>query len=241
MCYQFKHLHSRGRRCSPETTISAILEHGVYPQTRSMTPVNIQRSATNRPSQQAAFVLLQAHAAVTCTWQLEGGDSENSAGRPTSKEGRSFILDLVLEEFAGCALPVASPHFHLKTHNMRPRRCKRSVISSHSGEARNRQRRAPVHVCPCRSQWGDPVHGERGCTGGSDPSQDSPDLRRRPHPPVLRHHSGSASPRYPGDARGKSDLIFPDDTQNQDVKASFCRGVTLSPSALSRRQLDSSG
>lgn len=88
-----------------------------------MTPVNIQRSATDLATQQPAFVLLRAHAAVTCSdkrqlWQLEGGDLENSAGGPTSKEGRSFIVDLVLEEFAG-TLSLPPTHFHLKTHNIR--------------------------------------------------------------------------------------------------------------------------
>lgn len=91
-----------------------------------MTLVHIQRSATDLATQQAALVLLRAHAAVTCSderqpWQLEGGDLEDSAGGPTSKEGRSFIMDLVLEEFAGRALAIslsAPPtHFHLKTHN----------------------------------------------------------------------------------------------------------------------------
>lgn len=89
----------------------------------------------------------------------------------------------------------------LHESNTCPWRCQRSIISSHFGKAHNRQRHTPVHVCPCRSRWGDPVHEERGCTGGSDPSQDSPNLHRHPHPPVLLHHSVSASPRYPADAR----------------------------------------
>lgn len=46
---------------------------------------------------------------------------ENSAGCPTSKEGGSFIVDLVLKEFLLCVLPIAlfppPTHFHLKTNN----------------------------------------------------------------------------------------------------------------------------
>lgn len=89
----------------------------------------------------------------------------------------------------------------LHESNTCPWKCKHSIVSSHFGRAHNKQRHTPVRVCPCRSRWGDPVHKERGCTGGSDPSQDSPDLHRRPHPPVLPHHSVSASPRYPADTR----------------------------------------
>lgn len=114
-----------------------------------MTLVNIQRSATDQATQQAALVLLRAHAAVACSekrqpWQLEGGDLENSAGGPTSKEGRAFIMDLVLEESAGCALAVslsAPPtHFHLKTHTdvgcMDPTQEKLTT---------------KTHTCPCMS------------------------------------------------------------------------------------------
>lgn len=50
-----------------------------------------------------------------------GGDLENSAGGPTSKEGCPFIVDFVLKEFAWCALPISvslpPTHFHLKTQN----------------------------------------------------------------------------------------------------------------------------
>lgn len=49
----------------PETKISAGTEMAFIPQARSMTPVNILRSATDLATQQPPFVLFQAHAAVT--------------------------------------------------------------------------------------------------------------------------------------------------------------------------------
>ncbi len=60
-----------------------------------------------------------------------------------------------------------------------------------------REKYTPAHVCPCRSQWGDPVHEEWDCTGGSDPSEVSLSLRPRHHRPLLPHHSVSASPYCP--------------------------------------------
>lgn len=102
--------------------ISAGTDRTSIPQTRSMTHVNIQGSVTDLVTQQPAFVQLSHGAVKRQLGQLEqeGGRLENSAGGPASKEGCSFVVDLVLKDFAWRALPISVPlpptHFHLKTH-----------------------------------------------------------------------------------------------------------------------------
>lgn len=117
LCHRFKHLHRHdGRRCRvlrPRYQLS---------WTRCPSPKQVDDTSQHpEVSNLSGNSTSSACVAPSSTQPSRGGDLENSAGGPTGKEGRSFIVDLVLEECAGCALPVAlSPpptHFHLKTHN----------------------------------------------------------------------------------------------------------------------------
>lgn len=136
--------------------ISAVPGTLSIPENRSMTPVNIRGQQLIWQLNNQCWCCSEAHAAVTCSgrrqlWQLEGGDLENSAGGPTSEKGRSFVVDLVLEDFAGCELPVALPpppaHFHLKTHNTDV--C--CVKTTHTSSKVQTWRTPAPHTCPCMS------------------------------------------------------------------------------------------
>lgn len=85
---------------------------------------------------------------------------------------------------------------------------------------RRRNTHTPVHVCPCRSQWGDPVHEVKGCTGGSDLSEVSLDLHQPLHHPLLPHHNVSTSPCCPADIVSDQNWTGSEHTQeNISIKA----------------------